>query len=364
MEFQSKNDRKMNTKITFLHLFAILFLLILIFACKNDDDASDGDVTGIPEFYVEDELVICPSKIINLSNVSFQINRAYEFENLIIGGGFNDMVIFNPATENLIEIDTIGVNQFLEYDGKLMICAKEGLYSFDSQQNLTLETDERCHSVHLSTNGTFLMTGTDKRILSWNSTQGLTPYTDSHLTNFIDMFNLIELNNGELWTITGNGKIARFKDQLFFDFYDADDLPINESVLEVPMFMSAYEEGAILVAKNGFAYQIFKYTNNQEWVTLFDSVNTPDSDETTAIVLPSITGIIINEDKLYISTTLASCKGFQVFEISKNELLSSEDYYPQFDTNFDSHCVHGLVYGSNGDIFTIADNQVLIYDCN
>ena len=90
----------------------------------------------------------------------------------------------------------------------------------------------------------------------------------------------------------------------------------------------------------------------------------PNSDETTALVLPSITDILIRGDKLYISTTLASCKGFQGFDITKNELLSPEDYYPQFDTNFDYHCINGLDYGSNGDIFTIADNQVLVYDCN
>lgn len=80
--------------------------------------------------------------------------------------------------------------------------------------------------------------------------------------------------------------------------------------------------------------------------------------------LPTITDILIREDKLYISTTVAGCTGFQVFEIVKNELLSPEDYYPQFDTNLDSHCISGLDYGANGDVITVSKNQVLIYNCN
>jgi len=53
-----------------------------------------------------------------------------------------------------------------------------------------------------------------------------------------------------------------------------------------------------------------------------------------------------------------------VFNISKDELLGPEDYHPQFDTSFESHCINGLNVGANGDVFTVANNQVLIYDCN
>lgn len=252
----------MNTKITFSssNILMILFLSTLIFACQNDDESDSNPI----DFYVEGALMTCPSEVFNLSNVSFQINQAYEYENLIIGGGFSDMVIFNPATGDLIEIETIGVNHFLEYDNKLMICAEEGLFSFDSQQNISIEAGEPCISILLSTSGTLLMTSSDKRILSWDSSQGLMPYTDGHQTNFIDMSNLIELSNGELWATTGDGKIARFKDQLFLGFYDTDDIPLNDFVIHAPMFMATYEEGVILVAKNGLSYQIFKYTNNQE----------------------------------------------------------------------------------------------------
>ncbi len=85
-----------------------------------------------------------------LSNVSFQINKAYEYESLIIAGGFYDMAIFNPATNELLEIDTIGINQVLEYDGKLMICVEEGLCSLDSEQKIRQEANERCYSVPIA----------------------------------------------------------------------------------------------------------------------------------------------------------------------------------------------------------------------
>ncbi len=61
---------------------------------------------------------------------------------------------------------------------------------------------------------------------------------------------------------------------------------------------------------------------------------------------------------------IASCKGFQVFDLSKDELLSPEDYYPLLDPNFDAHCINGNNYGASGDILTISNNQVLVYDCN
>ncbi len=359
----------MNAKITQspFSIFMVLFLSTLIFSCGNDDDENDGgdgDIDETPEFYVEEDLFPCPSEVIDLSTVNFQINQAYEYDNLIIGGGFNNMVIFNPVTDVLTRIDTLGVNQFLEYEGKLMICAEKGLYSLDGEQKITLEAEERCYSVLINSNGEFLMTSNDKKILAWNAAQGITAHTEDHQSNFIDLFDLVELSNGELWAVTLAGEIARFKDQLFLDMYDIDDIPMSEFVLDAPMFLTAYEDGAILVTKNGLLYQIFKYTNDQEWVTLFDSESAPSSDETTAVIIPSITDILIREDKLYVSTTVAGCKGFQVFDITKNELLSPEDYHPQFDTNFDSQCINGLDYGANGDLFTISNNQVLIYDCN
>jgi len=344
--------------------FLIIIFSALFFTCKNDDD-NNIDMGGneIPDFYTEGELFACPSNLIDLSMVSFQINEVFQYSGFIIGGGFENIVIANANGGDVTEIDSIGVNQFLEYNGKLMMCAQEGLYSLDPQQNITQEADNICHSILVSANGTFLMTGSDNRILSWDATQGVTPFTDAHQSNHFELDNLIELNNGELWATT-DGKIARFKDQLFVDVFDNSNLPINESVANGNEFLVAYDEGAILLAKNGPTYQILKYTNTQEWVFLFDSENAPNSDETIAITQPSITGVLIYEDKLYVSTTIASCKGFQVFDITKDELLAPEDYFPQFDSNFDDHCINGLSYGASGDIFTIAGNQVLIYDCD
>ncbi len=353
----------MKSKFFFYAFWALIFSALFI-TCKNDDD-SDGNMGGtqIPDFYTAGELFPCPSNLVDLSSVDFQINAVYEYEGFIVGGGFSDLVIANGDGGDIVEIDTLGVSQFLEYDGKLMMCSYQGLYSLDPQKNITLEADERCHSILISANGTFLMTASDDKILSWDGTQGIVPYTDPHQSNHLDMYNLIELNNGELWA-TVNGKIVRFKDQLFFDLFDSNNMPFNEIFVDGSIFLEAYDEGAILVAKNGQTYQILKYTNSQEWVVLFDSSLAPSSDETVAIIQPSITDILIREDKLYVSTTIASCKGFQVFDITKDELLAPEDYFPQYDSNFEDHCINGLSYGASGDVITIAGNQVLIYNCN
>ncbi len=353
----------MNTKTPFTSsmTFLILSLLILIPACKNDDEVPDNN---LPEFYVEGPIMPCPSQAIDLSEVSFQINEAYEYENLIVAGGFDNMAIFNSTTNELVEIDTIGVNQFLEYQGKLMICAWEGLYSLDAEQNIVLESRVRCNSLLLSASGNLLMgTADDQKILDWNPTQGLTEYTDDNATSFVGLTNLIELNNGEIWAIGGD-QIATYKDQLFQDIYDSENISINEGFLRNDAFISPYKEGAILVAKNGLGYQILKFTDDQEWVLLFDGDLAPRTDESLTIRQPSITGMIIRDDKLYVSTTIAGCKGFQVFEITKNEFLTPDDYYPQFDNNFEAHCISGLDYAANGDVITISYNSVLIYNCN
>ncbi|MFK7772246.1 MAG: hypothetical protein AB8F94_08900 [Saprospiraceae bacterium] len=352
----------MTSKI-YLYAFCTIIFSTLFITCKNDDDNNNMGGDQIPDFYVEGELFSCPSNLVDLSSVDFQINHAYEYEGFIIGGGFSDLVIANAEGGDIVEIDTVGVSQFLEYDGKLMMCSFQGLYSLDPQKNITLEADERCHSILISADGTFLMGASDNRILSWNSTQGVTPYTDAHQSNHLDLYNLIELKNGELWG-TINGKVARFKDQLFLEFFDTSNIPLNDFFFDSSIFLKAYDEGAILAAKIGQTYQILKYTNAQEWVVLFDSASAPSSDETITITQPSLTDILIHEDKLYVSTTIASCKGFQVFDITKNELLAPEDYFPQYDSNFDHHCIHGLSYGASGDIFTIARNQILKYDCN
>ena len=350
-----------------------LFLIILpifLFSCKDDD--VEPTTSTNPSYILEESVFGCTNYQLVTPDVDFQINFVHDFDDYLIYGGFENLVISDAITGEILLNEPIGVNEFLEYNSKLMICSSDGIYELDNEMNLTKRSEIGCSDMLTYSDGKLLLTLNSNNqlpfniIYEWDDAQGLVAYSNPHdAPGCINLGYLTEASNGDIWGLNCNAELLRFRNQEFLNYFSRDSMPLNSDYNE-GIFFEPYGDDMIVVGKNGIGtYQVLKYQND-EWIVLFDiSGANQNTDQDIEMIKPSIVETMIRNDKLYVATTVASCRGIHVFDITKNELLSPDDYYVVKDPELEGQCINDIYETSNGDIIVVTlGNDVSIMNCN
>lgn len=349
----------------------ILALPFFLFGCKDDD--VDPPESNTPSYILEESVFGCSSYQLVTPDVDFQINHVHDFGEFLIYGGFDNLMISDANSGEILLNEPIGVNEFLEKNSKLMICSKEGIYELDLDMNLTKRSDIGCSDMLDYSDGTLLLTLNSTNqlpfniIYEWDDTQGLLAYSNPHQApDCVNLGYLAEASNGDIWGLNCNAELLRFRNKEFLNYFSRDSIPLISDYND-GIFIEPYGDDMIVVGKNGIGtYQVLKYQNN-DWIVLFDisGTNSNNTDQDIEMIKPSIVETMIRNDKLYVATTVASCRGIHVFDITKNELLSPDDYYVVQDTELEGQCINDIFEAANGDIIVVTlGNDVTVMNCN
>lgn len=347
-------------------LFLLLPLGLFLIGCDDDDTFTPADYTAI-----EASAFDCP----NVSSqtvlaADFQVNEITRFGNYFAFGGFKNLLITDENLEEVLLEPDINVREFLVFESKLIICAEDGLYQFTTDESFsTLATGVNCHDLAIGPGGELLIAD------AWVHTESVSEFVDGEIQRYTEIapdqqgcLGLLDVTlgtNNTLWASTCEDAILKFNGRSFEQVFNTEDEPLLESS-SADLFLLPYQDGVVLVAKNGVGfYQILKYTGG-EWIELihFSLLNSTTSSKEVFMARPSLVDVFIKDDLLYVATTLAGCEGIQRFDISKNEELTEDDYDAFEDPFYSSQCIDALYLDDNGDVYVIVnDNELIKVDC-
>ncbi|MEM0994650.1 MAG: hypothetical protein AAGI49_16570 [Bacteroidota bacterium] len=352
----------MNKKIT---TFWVLSCLLLTIACQQDT-ADEVE----PSFIVADQLFNCPFDLTDIP-FSFQVNQVYEYEGFSFYGGFNDLLVTEVGSSGALVAEKYGVNEFMEYDNTLVICADEGIFSVDRDLNIRQRTDVNCQEIVVTKEQEliFLTLGSrdmpSSRIYQLSADQVVSVYANFGGNGGCSALDALSVaDNGDVWAADCGGKLIRFRNGEWLDFFDENNSPFNRNNGATDVFLLPFEDSMIVLFKNGVQYQLLKYAD-EEWIVLYElsATNAPESEQDIAISLPSLVDAAVWEGQLYIATTLASCRGIQIFDVTKNDRLVPEDYYIARDPNFGSQCINAFEILADGTIYVVVQGEVGVFRC-
>lgn len=352
------------------HAVGILVLLALVMfsACSKDDD--DNQPTT-PPYIVESALFDCPYSVATPQGVDFAIRDAYVFSEWFILAGTDEMAIINRSSNEVVVSEDYRVNSFGEYNSRLLICTDEGVFELvDAGDVLRKINDVRCSQLFVtskeevlivpgfgSSNTSFL--GIYQLDMEGDLVDYFTgpyPFTEWNRTIFMQ-----EAGNGDLWLYQDGGVIFRLRDKEAVDFFDEENSGLT--LADLPeAFLFPFGEEMIYVSKNGtFHYEINKFANG-EWKNLLRLSQTGTEQE-FEILLPTLINGAVKGDRLYLATSFASCRGFQVFDLRTDDPFDEDDYFTLRDPNFDSQCTRAFSINKSGEAIVVTDNQIHFFDC-
>ncbi|KAA3630649.1 MAG: hypothetical protein DWQ02_17680 [Bacteroidetes bacterium] len=349
-----------------LFLYSFVFILIAFFGCKSDDDQL------LPSYIKVESVFGCADYRLVTPDVDFQINLVHGYEDFLVYGGFDSLVIADEITGDIFLREPINVNKLVEFNSKLMVCSYDGIYEIDEDGTLTQKSDVRCREMILTSDNELILTthSTDydpEQIYLWDEAAGLLPYNTPYAPfSCVNITKLVEAPNGDIWAMNCFGRILRFRDKTFLDIFDGEDFPLDPNNFDQQTFMLPYGEDMVVVAKNGIVfYQVLKY-HEEEWITLFEFLlNDPLTDQEIEMRKAEPVITLIKNDKLYVGTSHGGCRGTHVFDISKNELLLPEDYYVVKDPELEGQCIMDVFESDNGYIIVVTlEHDVTIMNCN
>ena len=351
--------------LAFFSLSLIFLGLATFTSCSNEEPPSPSP------FILEEDLLACNKNAWTIEDIDFQVNHIYEFADHVFLGGFDHLLIYSPS--QTISKAGFAVNGFIEYNSQLLVYNEEGIYEVNAAGDTDLLVgNTRCTSMMVSSNNELLFTTLGNgdfevgKIYQLDPSQGPVVYADANpISKCITIQSLVEASNGDIWASTCDGTLVRYRNKQYVDYFNETNSPLRTNGIVNKLFILPFSDDMVVVQKNGIGpYQVLKF-NEEDWITLFDfQYDTLNTDQDIEMSLPSLTEAKIYHEKLYVATTLASCRGFQVFDISKNELLEATDYYIVKDPGFESQCIDAFQVGPDEQAYVVTDNQLTIFTCN
>lgn len=351
------------------HLLLLLFpFCLFLIGCDDDDTFLAPAYQAVVDSAFKD---CVNAESWQLDNINFQVNEMIQFGDYFVFGGFDNLLVVEEDLETVVLDEEIEGTKFLPIGGKLIICGGDGLYEFTSDGTFsTLDASVFCQDITIGPNGELLVA--DGGAL----TQSVSEFVDGSLTAYTDPSPVNEMcsgiediavsdDNSTVWASSCRDLILKFNGRTFEAAFNTEDEPLLESRSD-ELFLLPYQDGVVLVAKNGVGfYQILKYTGG-EWIELihFSLLNSTTSSKEIFMTRPSIVEAFIKDDLLYVATTLAGCEGIQRFDISKNEELTEDDYDAFEDPFYNSQCINGMTLEGDGDVYILVNgNQLIRVDC-
>ncbi len=352
-----------------LLLLLIPFCLFLI-GCNDDDALLDPAYQPVGESAFTD---CVNAESWQLDDVNFQINEMIQFGDYFVFGGFSNLLIMDEDLETVVVDEEVEGRKLLPIGDKLIICGQDGLYEFASNTETfsTLDASVFCQDIIIGPDGELLIangSSLTQSVLEYNFVQGgLRPYSDVPLVDEIctGVFDLALSENDKVWVSTCRDLILKFDSRTFEAAFNTEDEPLLQGRSD-DLFLLPYQDGVVVVAKNGTGfYQILKYTGG-EWIELihFSLLNSVTTSKEVFMTRPSIMEAFIKDDLLYVATVLAGCEGIQRFDISKNEELTEDDYDAFEDPFYNNQCINGMTLEGDGDVYILVNgNQLVRVDC-
>lgn len=354
-------------------LFAF-FLLLSLNSCLSDEEVTQTVTPPNTNHIQEVSFLDCTNhQTTDLSDDLPNFNNFIKWNDLYFFDAFDEMYVRNGALdgETIIQED-FRVNRFVPNGNKMMICAAEGIYEVDETGTMTVATENVCFDMVIRSDGKVIFTteGNQSGRLHLLDDGVVFSYSDTQNSDAVctTLEGLVLLDDENIYAITCDKTLIHFKNGVYTNAFDKDDYELPSTPADNGFYVVPYNQDLIVVAKNGTGYyQIMKYTaDDGEWIKLklFTSGST-NSQQDVDMILPSLTDALIHEDKLYVSTTLASCLGIHEFEITKNSTLTPGEYGLIRDPGFPTQCIDGMIWGEDGNLFVISgQSHITEIDCN
>ena len=237
-----------------------------------------------------------------------------------------------------IVVEDIRVKSIFVKDNTAFICSDIGVHSFGTLTSYMLNevSNLRCEDIEMNADNELLFmhipVGFGSRIFKISEENVVEPFTTS--LNTIT-YNLETFSNGEVWYVANGAEkeIGRLDSNGdLIEVFDSHAALIDESQNLDQVWFAEGTNELFLVCKPGSSVaKINKYSfDTQNWSTLLaDSLLNDDrcisDDKYFDIVAPTYTDIVLLNGDLYISTTLASCRGFHKINVAGNTFIQCED---------------------------------------
>lgn len=326
------NDKKLPMKN--IHFIFCLSLVVFLSSCKKEDEQEQ-------EYALLNLEIDCIENNVNI--VDFSEWFAIKHVVLLAGDDVlfcNDESLYfydnSDRSVNLIAED-IDVNGISVKDNTAFICSNVGVHRFGSSTSYVLNevSNLRCYDIDIKSDGELLFSHITSSYIGhlFKISEGniVEPFS-----NDLHASKLETLDNGEVWYIDNRGidkTITRLDSNgdVIAVFNSNAELIDGEEILDNIWFAEGNNE-LFLVSKSGFGVaKINKYSfDTQTWSTLLtDSLLNGDmcisDDKYFDIRVPSYTDVVFLNGDLYISTTLASCRGFHKINVTGNTPIQCED---------------------------------------
>ncbi|MEL7377701.1 MAG: hypothetical protein AAFN65_12140, partial [Bacteroidota bacterium] len=263
---------------------------------------------------------------------------------------------------NTLLIESPQINGMELVDNKVYFCTFSGIYSVERNDlsSFRSESDLSCSAIQANSDGNIYFTGWNEGELE-RQTQGiylyslingeLNRFTSFEVENSISTFLLLRngssfvLNRGntdKIYYVNATGELI--------ETYTESNSPLGIGNFQFKNWAVEDEDGVLFVFKNGAGYpKIFKFdlsTNSWEnYISpqVLEEARESNQAKLREFIIPAYSNIALEDNELYIATTLSGCLGVQRITLNQNIPITLNEVEIIRDAAFDiGHCIQGI----------------------
>jgi hypothetical protein len=344
-----------------------LCLYVMFSACLKDEIEF-----GEPIFVKEEPIFECASYTEIQPEEDVTITWALPYNDLILFGAFKSFFVMDANGAILLERDW-SVNRVQAYQANVLICSEEGIFELTKDLNLTQRTGIDCDDLIVTdTDEVFFVGGGISeffhRIKQLDIAQDTVfVYSDTNpLSGSPGLGKLLKVGEDEFWAVDERGRLIQFLNGAFIQSFTFENTPIREGTSSAgQVWISMYNDEVVVVVENASNfYQILKY-DGSEWILLKEFLlEEGASEKDTYMLLASVTDIEVIGNYLYVSTTLAGCRGMHRFFLDTDQPLTDDQYDVFHDPGLPGKCIDWIYEAMDGRIFIVTGQSTIsIIEC-
>jgi hypothetical protein len=326
-----------------------------------------------PEFVKTDPLFSCGSYEQIQLDEDRVIRWAVPYNDLFLVGAFEWFLVIDSDGSILLEREWT-VNRVQQYQSSLLICVSQrGIFELTEDLILSQRSGIDCDDLVVTdTEEVYFVGGSiseDFRTIKQLDTDQDTVYVYSDVnpsSGSPGLGKLLEVGDGEFWAVDEGGRLIQYLNGAFSQAFSFENAPILEELFfDDQVYFSMYKNEVVVVVENGSSfYQILKY-DGTDWIVLKQFLfGEFASEKDIYMLLASVTDIEIIGNYLYVSTTLASCRGIHRFFLDTDQPLTDDQYDVFHDPMLPGQCVDWIYEASDGGIFIVtAEGTISIVKC-
>lgn len=372
-----------------LNWFFGLLILVIVVSCQDTEVAEPTEPSLQGAHVITENGYGCATySVIEFLEENEAIERLLAVDDVIYFTNFDHQIKAYSITTGLTQllVDSVTVNEIEQNTDKIYFCTLSGIFSVEktSIDSFKLESSYSCNSLEVSTQDDVLFMGLNYddiqvttipgavyKLVSSNEVSQITESVDDHLFGF-----KILPNNSILAYNSGNtDKIYRFNSVgALSQVFTIDNAPLSTNNFESNIWSLVADNRFLCVLKNGvrFATIIEWDESDLTWHSYLDGDKLDmdlgeNSLKRIDLITPSFTDISRVNEYLYISTTLASCRGVQRIKLTPGKLVELDEIEIIRDANISiGHCIQGIQFDhASSKKYLYSQNAVMALEgCN